>query len=924
MGIVFYYAAQFLCSTKSPFYPEHLTFKAMKKTTFLLWFIFFFAFGTLRANTIYVNRSLSTGSDNGTSWANAYRGGTALQKALNTSSAATNDEIWVAAGTYVPSAYPAGCTTCTIISNFSFSLKNGVKLYGGVVGTETTLSQRNFRTNETVLSGFNNPVYSYHVVLAVNVNSSAVLDGFTIRDGRANTASTISVDGISVDNSYGSGMANYASDPTVSNCIIISNQASSGGGGFDNYNSSPTVSNCAFISNSGANGGGMNNYNSSPQIRDCLFVSNSATNGGGFYNEQNSQPTIINTTVFGNTGGAMYNSDSTPTITNSIIWGNSSAMNATTVTMSATIIQGGYTPCTNCPNGDGNISPQFVNSADPNGADDKWGTPDDGLQLADCSPAVDKAKLSSPILHSDIAGQSRGHDVPFRSNATGCLILCTNYIDLGAYENQRTDYPSVKIYVNGSLASGANNGTSWVNAFRGSSALQNALAAASCGENEIWVAAGTYKPSAYPPGCTGCVANRDYTFHLKDGVKMYGGFAGVETSVNQRNVSNNETILSGDVNNTIDNSDDNVYHILLSLNDDAYTELNGFTIRDGGDRTSYYPTFPTTTVEGYAMRINNGGGVYNYNTNTRFANCSFIFNKPYSGTMYNDYSNVLVENCNFIENRGSGIVNNYSNSTIQNCAFFSNSANQGGGISNLFSSPSIGNCTFASNVGANGGGGIHSNNNCFPTITNCSFASNVSANEGGGISTVYYSASTIVNCIIWGNTAVTGQGVFNDASSSSTISHSIVQGGYSPCSDCPNTNGNINPQFVNIADADGPDDKPRTPDDGLAILRTSPAINTGSNTGTYYDILNNNSEGNRDIGAYEVMPKNKCVNKHIADVPIEAGTHVSPQTITANGTVGTGTSVVFEAGKSITFLPGFKTGNTAVFRAQIASCDSVE
>lgn len=79
----------------------------------------------------------------GSSWTNAYPG-SSLQTAINNSN--SGDEVWVAAGTY----YPTAGTDRMI----SFSMKNGVIIYGSFAGTETGLSQRNINLGlNTVLSG---------------------------------------------------------------------------------------------------------------------------------------------------------------------------------------------------------------------------------------------------------------------------------------------------------------------------------------------------------------------------------------------------------------------------------------------------------------------------------------------------------------------------------------------------------------------------------------------------------------------------------------------------------------------------------------------------------------------------------------------------------------------------------------------------
>jgi len=87
--------------------------------------------GAYEYGPLYVNAS-ATGLDNGTSWTDAY---TQLQDAL--SAAISGDEIWVAQGTYKPG--DSGATTAT------FTLKDGVAIYGGFAGTETSRSARDGR-----------------------------------------------------------------------------------------------------------------------------------------------------------------------------------------------------------------------------------------------------------------------------------------------------------------------------------------------------------------------------------------------------------------------------------------------------------------------------------------------------------------------------------------------------------------------------------------------------------------------------------------------------------------------------------------------------------------------------------------------------------------------------------------------------------
>src|SRR5687767_14573645 len=93
-------------------------------------------------------------------------------------------------------------------------------------------------------------------------------------------------------------------------------------------------------------------------------------------------------------------------------------------------------------------------------------------------------------------------------------------------------------YVDVSLTTGANDGSSWSDAYQGVDGLANALAAAASGD-EIWVAAGTYKPMT--------TLTRTISITLVNGVGVHGGFAGGETSLAERDPVANPTVLSGDL-----------------------------------------------------------------------------------------------------------------------------------------------------------------------------------------------------------------------------------------------------------------------------------------------------------------------------------------------------------------------------------------
>ena len=419
----------------------------MKKTfnillVLSLWTV---SFSTTFAQTIRYVKPTPSGTGDGTSWANA-----SASPQLMINAAAAGDEIWVAAGTYLPTHDPFGSTTPTDPRDKTFYLKNGVKLYGGFVGTETALSERNWQTNATILSGDfngndvvsntvnNNTENAYHVILSVSDNSATVLDGFTVRGGYGNGSGSIIVETKSISRIAGAGMHNNTSSPTIQNCIFYANTVYSGngngGGGIYNTASAPNINNCLFRTNTLASASGvppvggaiLNVAGSSATITNCMFTSNSGS-GGSCIRNTSANPIIFNCTFSANSGKPIISNSSTNTnltIKNCIIWSNGTgAPNIDIINAS-----GADATVTNCitniaytGTGSNNSTsdPKFINSSDPDGADNIWFTADDGYRLGCSSPAVNTGSNTGAPA-SDVLGNS---------------IFATTK-DMGAYEMQ--------------------------------------------------------------------------------------------------------------------------------------------------------------------------------------------------------------------------------------------------------------------------------------------------------------------------------------------------------------------------------------------------------------------------------------------------------------------------------------------------------
>ncbi len=404
---------------------------------------------TTFAGTRFVNVGLATGANNGSTWADAHRGVDGVAVALGL--AAAGDQIWVASGTYLP--------TATATRSATHLLRNNISVFGGFAGFETTLAQRNIAANPTTLSGDlagndGSSIFtdnSFHILSGAGTNASAVLDGFRVRSGNANGG------GVNEDRGGGILCVGGAS-PTIRSTLFVANRCSFGGGAGYINNSSPSFTECEFDMNIGGSFGGAfdmatnvaatfercrftNNSaaragaieifsNSSVKVYNSLFKNNTATggSGGGAMFIANSSPQIRNCTILDNLAPAnatagILGSAATPTIINCIVNGNVAAGGATGTTaqisagMSVTYsLVVGYV-------GTGNVSavPVFENCGPA------------PLRLAPTSPGIDAGNNAGlPVASNiDLAGFPRLADNPSVPD-TG--VGTPPIIDIGAYE----------------------------------------------------------------------------------------------------------------------------------------------------------------------------------------------------------------------------------------------------------------------------------------------------------------------------------------------------------------------------------------------------------------------------------------------------------------------------------------------------------
>jgi predicted outer membrane repeat protein len=386
-------------------------------------------------------------------------------------------------------------------------------------------------------------------------------------------------------------------------------------------------------------------------------------------------------------------------------------------------------------------------------------------------PVADGTYYISALMARDgVFGEPRREDVLVWYDADGDGDRDTVTVSGGAATGIDVDLGFVYVDVD---ATGSNNGSSWTDAFTD---LQGGIDLAVAGI-EVWVAEGTYNPGV----------SRSDSFTPKNGVRVYGGFAGGETVRQQRDWFIHPTNLSGEIGAAA--ATDNCYHVVRAESSNPTAMLNGLTITRGYANGS----FPDDQGGGVRAR---GGGL-------TLANVTLIDNYSSAGgggAFANTSGTINAYNCKFVNNltafEGGGLYASVASSqaqTLVNCLFTGNSAFRGGGIA-------------LTSVGLQ------------PVLVNLSLSGNSAAGEGGGIYVNTSIQYTIHNSILWGNSGPNPQISAYAGVGWPIVNSSIVQGGW--------THGG-----THILDQD-----PSFADPALRINLDSPAIDAGDSTAIPLDL----------------------------------------------------------------------------------------
>lgn len=504
-----------------------------------------------QSKTYYVSPT-AKGTGDGSSWQSTMTLSDALEAAQ------ANDQIWVQGFEQITDS-----NQLYVAPAEGFSVKSGVQLYGGFKGDETSINDR-----ETLGKPYQ---MKYRSVLSGDENIKDTVDNTNLIFPANGTRSDNATHVLSVNMAPTSTSGNNNTYPTVINGFTIVGGHADGtdekGGGIYIYGDNTDGGNfrierCFLFNNYATQGGAVyvssevqNVNNGESLINQCVVYNNAAgersavvNEGGGIYLA--GEATVVNSSVFNNENGGLRISSGSKVV-NSTVARNTGAGVDMTATSSGTnvynsIIWGNtFLSVEN--------QPVFKNSAfhEVTVADADAGTDDNGNVYV---AKENRESASGPMFDAPSIKTSYDRDFNWRQTAyplwswnvlegsvmidkgDGDFYVSGTYgnedmagkprisgtsISIGAYEYQYLP-PSRIRYVK---PGGTGDGLSWDNA---SADLQKMIdELANNGQaGEVWVAAGTYTPQSQLISGTGYSAS----FRMRDGISVYGGFAGTETS----------------------------------------------------------------------------------------------------------------------------------------------------------------------------------------------------------------------------------------------------------------------------------------------------------------------------------------------------------------------------------------------------------
>jgi len=606
---------------------------------------------------------------------------------------------------------------CIIQNNTATNQGGGVYVADGVL----ELSNCDIIDNEATING--GGVYvaggKLRLIDCDILNNVATVDGggIYIAGGEVDISGCILEDNSAVQ---GGAIAGTGGTLTSTDCDLISNNSSGNGGAIYSNNLQINVENCSFEENT-ASGNGSAIYGGSGKVVCSEFFGNSIGVGASV---------AIDSTV--DFWGCVFNSnilsDNAPALQDC----SGDIINCTITENSVGVDTNGLFHCTglisNCViygNGDGTTAPELDGtcSAPSYCCIRNWSGPgNNNISPASTPVEADGYHLQAGSVCIDAGDDSVVPDELTEDIDEGRRIFSMQ-VDMGADEAGKIIYVHAGAEVGG-------DGLSWATAYK---YLQDALYSGSLSAgDEIWVAQGTY----YPDEGSGRTNDaRTETFQLVAGVVIYGGFCGDEVELEERDLANYQTILSGDIEGWVPSAN-NCYHV-VTANDN--TVLDGFLI-----------------VGGVADDSSLGGG----------------------GMLINNKDDVTVRNCYFSRNNASDtkhgggmyIVNSGTTEnpiTLVNCLFAGNTAAK-------FINFDINGCELHLSYGD--GGGIYNSNSCL-TLINCTLSDNL-ADNGGGLYSTGTSEIYIDNSILWNNRGINGgvtEAQLRIDGGSATVNYSCIQ-----------------------------------------------------------------------------------------------------------------------------------------------------